>query len=97
MPIQRHETGNDVGTLMEDARALLNATADVAGDKIAEARQRLAAALDDARGMSSRAREKAAEGVVAVGEAVQHHPYQAVAIGFGLGAILGYLLARRGA
>ena len=44
------QTGeNDLSTLAEDARALMAATADVAGDKVAEARRRLAAALDSGR------------------------------------------------
>ncbi len=34
-----------MGTLAEDARALMAATADVAGDKVTEARKRLAATL----------------------------------------------------
>ena len=36
-------------TLAEDARALMAATADVAGEKVGEARKRLAAALDRAK------------------------------------------------
>lgn len=84
-----------MGTLVEDARALLTATADLAGDKICEARERLSVALGDGRDMVERVREKASEGAEAAGNAVQHHPYQAIAIGFGLGAILGFLLARR--
>ncbi len=91
-----NEPANDLGTLVDDARALLTATADVAGDKIDEARRRLAAALGDGREMVDRVREKAEEGAVAAGDAVHHHPYQAIAIGFGLGAILGFIAARRG-
>ena len=37
---------NDMGQLAEEARALIAATADVAGDKVVEARKRLAAALE---------------------------------------------------
>ena len=36
---------NDMGTLVEDARGLMAATADVAGEKVSEARERLAHAL----------------------------------------------------
>jgi ElaB/YqjD/DUF883 family membrane-anchored ribosome-binding protein len=43
-----HSASNDVGTLAEDARALVAATADVAGDKVVEARKRLSVALDEA-------------------------------------------------
>ena len=86
---------NDMGQLAEDARALMAATADVAGEKVGEARKRLAAALDNAREIAGRVRDKAVEGAKAADEAVHQHPYQAIAIGVGVGAILGYLVARR--
>jgi ElaB/YqjD/DUF883 family membrane-anchored ribosome-binding protein len=82
------ETSNDIGSLAEDARALMAANADVAGEKVGEARKRLAAALENAK-------DKAIRGAKAVDEAVHEHPYQAVAIGVGVGALIGYLLARR--
>ena len=91
-----HELESCMSTLIDDARALLNATADLAGDKVNEARQRLEVALDDGREMVDRVREKVGERAEAAGEAVHNHPYQAIAIGFGLGAILGYLVTRRG-
>ena len=86
---------NDVGTLAEDARALMAATADVAGEKVAEARKRLGAALESGKELYGRARDKALEGAKAADEAVHEHPYQAIGIALGLGALLGYLLARR--
>jgi ElaB/YqjD/DUF883 family membrane-anchored ribosome-binding protein len=79
---------SDLGSLAEDARALMAATADVAGEKVGEARKRLAAALENAK-------EKAVRGAKAVDEAVHEHPYQAIAIGVGIGTLIGYLLARR--
>ena len=39
--------------------------------------------------------EKAVEGAKAADEAVHEHPYQAIGIAFGVGALLGYLVARR--
>jgi ElaB/YqjD/DUF883 family membrane-anchored ribosome-binding protein len=86
---------NDMGQLAEDARALLTATADVAGEKVGEARQRLAAALERGNEIYGRVREQAVEGVKAADECVQEHPYQAIGIALGVGAILGYLAARR--
>jgi ElaB/YqjD/DUF883 family membrane-anchored ribosome-binding protein len=71
------------------------ATADVAGDKVGEARKRLAAALDRAKVLAGRVREKAIEGAKAADEAVHEHPYQAMAIALGVGALIGYLAARR--
>jgi ElaB/YqjD/DUF883 family membrane-anchored ribosome-binding protein len=89
-------TGNDLSSLAEDARALMAATADVAGEKVGEARNRLAAALERGKEIYGRVREKAVEGAKATDEAVHEHPYQAIAIGVGVGAILGYVFARRG-
>ena len=85
----------DVTHLAEDAQALLAATADVAGDKVGEARKRLAAALERGRQIANRVKEKAVAGAKATDEAVHAHPYQAIAIGVGVGLLAGYLLARR--
>ena len=92
---QTQAISNDMGQLAEDARALMAATADVAGEKVGEARKRLAAALDRGKEIYGRVREKAVEGAKAADEAVHEHPYQAIAIALGVGAILGYIVARR--
>lgn len=86
---------DDMGQLADDAQALMAATADVPGQKVSEARKRLAAALDRGREIAGKVREKTAEGARATNEAVHEHPYQAIAIGVGVGAIIGYLIARR--
>ncbi len=86
---------NDLGTLAEDARALMAATADVAGEKVSEARKRLAAALDSGKKIFGRVKEKAIERAKVTDQAVHEHPYQAIGIAFGVGALLGYLVARR--
>jgi ElaB/YqjD/DUF883 family membrane-anchored ribosome-binding protein len=86
---------NDMGQLAEDARALMTATADVAGEKVGEARKRLAVALERGKEIYGRVAEKAVEGAKAADEAVHSHPYQAIAVGVGVGALVGYLLARR--
>jgi ElaB/YqjD/DUF883 family membrane-anchored ribosome-binding protein len=86
---------NDMGQLADDARALMTATADVAGEKVGEARKRLAAALERAKEIAGRVKEKAIEGAKVADQAVHEHPYQAIGIALGVGAILGYLLSRR--
>ena len=88
MDKQTQAISNDMGQLAEDARALMAATADVAGEKVAEARKRLAAALDSAKEIAGRIREKA-------DESVREHPYQAIGIAFGVGTLIGYLVMRR--
>ena len=93
---QKHSGENDMGTLAEDARALMAATADVAGDKVAEARRRLAAALESGKEVLGRVREQAVEGAKAADQLVRDNPYQTIVIAFGVGAVIGYLLGRRG-
>jgi ElaB/YqjD/DUF883 family membrane-anchored ribosome-binding protein len=90
-----NDIGNELGALAEDARALMAATADVAGEKVDDARKRLAAALENAGEIAGRIRKKAVEGAKAADEAVREHPYQAIAIGVGVGLILGYLFGSR--
>ncbi|MCX6914819.1 MAG: DUF883 family protein [Verrucomicrobia bacterium] len=96
MTKHKQAEANDLGTLAEDARALMAATADVAGDKVAEARQRLATALENGKELVGRAREKAVERVRAVEQVAREHHGQTIAIAFGVGAVVGLLLARRG-
>ncbi len=86
---------NDIGQLAEDARALMAATADVAGEKVGQARQRLAAALDRAKEIGGCVRDKAVAGAKAADQTIRENPYQAIAVGIGVGAVLGFLLARR--
>ena len=86
---------NDLGALAEDARALMAATADVAGDKVGEARKRLAAALDSAKHIAANVRDKAVAGAKVADQTVRENPYQAIAIGVGVGVLIGYFISRR--
>jgi ElaB/YqjD/DUF883 family membrane-anchored ribosome-binding protein len=71
------------------------ATADVAGEKVGEARNRLAAALERGKEIAGNLRDKAVAGAKVTDQTIRENPYQAIAIGVGVGAILGFLLARR--
>ena len=86
---------NDMRQLAEDAQALMSATADVAGEKVGEARKRLAAALESGKEVYGRVRDKAVEGAKATDQVVHEHPYEAIGIALGVGALIGYLVARR--
>ena len=86
---------SETGTIEEYARALLTATADVGGERVAEARQRLTAALERGKEICGRVREKVVEGAKATDEVVHKHPYQAMGIALGMGALLGYVIALR--
>ena len=86
---------NDLGALAEDARALMAATADVAGEKVVEARKRLAAALENGKEIYGQVRNQAAEGIKVADQAVRDNPYQAIGIVFGIGAVIGYIVANQ--
>ena len=92
---ETHKISHDVNQLAEDARALLTATADVAGEKVGEARKRLAAALETGKEMAGCVRDKAIAGAKVADQTVRANPYQAIAIGVGVGALVGYLMGRR--
>jgi ElaB/YqjD/DUF883 family membrane-anchored ribosome-binding protein len=96
--MEKHKNAdpNDIDTLADDARALMSATADVAGEKVGEARKRLAAALESGGRILSRVKDKTVEGAKATDKVVRDNPYQAIFIALGIGALAGYLLGRRG-
>lgn len=85
----------DTESLVEDAQALLAATADVAGEKVADARKRLTAAIEQGQAAWEGVQEKAAAGAKATDELIRENPYRSLAIAAGVGAVLGFLLSRR--
>ena len=85
----------DLETLAEDARALMAATADVAEEKVVEARKRLSTALNNGKEIYDRVKEKAVEGAKVADQTVREHPYQAMAIALGIGALIGFFAARQ--
>lgn len=86
---------SDVSALAADARALMAATADVAGEKVGEARQRLHAALERCKEIYGDVRDKTIEGAKAADQTIRDNPYQSIAVGVGVGALLGFLITRR--
>jgi ElaB/YqjD/DUF883 family membrane-anchored ribosome-binding protein len=95
MSKQTQAISDDMGQLAEDARALVTATADDAKAKVGEARQHLVAIVESGKAFCGRVRDKAIEGSKVADGAVRGHPYQAIGIAFGVGALIGDLLARR--
>lgn len=82
-----------MGTIAEDARALITATSDVAGEKVSEARKRLAAALERGKGVYGQVRDKALDGAKATDQLLRDNPYQAIAVALGIGVIVGLFVA----
>lgn len=95
MDKHKHATKHDSSTLAEEARALMAATADVAGEKVAEARERLTAALESAKDMAGDVRDKAMAGAKATDKAIRENPYTTLAIGAAAGVLVGFLIGRQ--
>ena len=85
----------ELNTLAEDARLLVNATADIPEQSVVEARNRLATALKEQQGILARTRDRASQTVQAANRGIKHHPYRALGVAFGLGALFGLLLSRK--
>jgi ElaB/YqjD/DUF883 family membrane-anchored ribosome-binding protein len=96
MSKQTQTTANEMGQLADRGRALMAVTADGDGENAGEARKRLAAALERGKEIYGRVREKTVEGAKATDIVVHQHPYQAIAVGIGVGALIGYLMGHRG-
>lgn len=90
-----HSPVNDLESLATDARALLAATAHVAEENVVEARKRITAALDQGQELFENLKERATDTVQAADRTVRDHPYGAMGVAFGVGAIIGCILARR--
>jgi ElaB/YqjD/DUF883 family membrane-anchored ribosome-binding protein len=90
-----HQTEEAGEHLMEDAQALLAATAHVAEEKVVEARKRLTAAIEKGKETWNNVQEKAIAGAKATDQVIRDNPYKALCIALGVGAIIGYLLRRR--
>jgi len=92
---ETHALAEPAGRLVEDARELMAATAHVAEEKVVEARKRLAAALERGKEVWDSVQENAVDGARATDRAIRKHPYQAIGVAFGVGALIGFLLSRR--
>lgn len=86
---------NEAGQVVEDAQGLLAATANIADQKVMAARDRLSAALRSGREVLSAVQEKAIAGAKATDETIREYPYYAIGVALGVGALIGFLLARR--
>jgi ElaB/YqjD/DUF883 family membrane-anchored ribosome-binding protein len=90
-----HEIAEPAEHLIEDAKELIAATGHVAEEKVVEARKRLAAAIEKGKAVWNTVSEKTVAGAKATDHVIREHPYQAIGVAFGVGALVGFLLSRR--
>jgi len=81
--------------LLEDAQALVTATAHVAEEKVMEARRRLSTAIEKGKQAWNTLQEKTVAGAKATDHAIRQNPYKSIGIAVGVGMLVGYLLQRR--
>jgi ElaB/YqjD/DUF883 family membrane-anchored ribosome-binding protein len=89
----------DLHILVRDTEELLAATTGDAGEKVRELRQRLGAALESAKltaaDLEERALDSVKEGARQTDRVIRDHPYETIAIAFGVGLLLGVVITRR--
>jgi ElaB/YqjD/DUF883 family membrane-anchored ribosome-binding protein len=81
--------------LAQDARALMAATADLGGEQVAEARKRVASALEHGKDFFGDVQDQVRHEAREIGACAHRHPYRFVGVALGLGAILGILMMPR--
>jgi len=89
----------DMKNVVADTEEILRATAGVAGEKMAELRERIGESLQDAKVRIAEAEELLVDRTKAAARAtdefVNEKPWQAVGIAAGVGLLLGIIIGRR--
>ena len=97
--MQREKLMADLRVVVADAEQLLKMTADEVGEGAAGLRERLQERLAQSKDRLLALQDVATEKAKAVGHAaddyVHEHPWKSVAIGAGIGVIIGMLIGRR--
>jgi len=86
---------SDLKAVVRDAEELMKVTAGQAGEKVAEMRSRLTAALESAKATCHRMEEKTVAAAKATDRTIREHPYESIGIAFGLGLLVGVLIGRK--
>lgn len=98
-PAARDKLTQDFRTLVTDAEELWRVTANQAGEKITQARERIQDSLHEAKVKLAEAEavvtERARQAARYTEEYVQENPWRAIGMAAGIGLVLGILLARR--
>ena len=95
----RERVLRDLKTLARDAEDLLKATASDLSEKAGGARERLAGALKRAKTTCAELQEQTIASAKAAAKradaVIRDHPYESIGFGFGIGLLVGVLVARK--
>jgi ElaB/YqjD/DUF883 family membrane-anchored ribosome-binding protein len=80
-------------TLAANARSLLEATSDVAEEKVTSARKQLATVLDNGGDIYERVREKAVEQAKYADTTVRENPYSSIGVALLVGVLIATIVS----
>jgi ElaB/YqjD/DUF883 family membrane-anchored ribosome-binding protein len=86
---------DDLQTLVGDAEELLRATANSAGEKATEARERAEESLRAVRARLASVERDLRGRARVVGDYVEDNPWQAIAVAGGIALVIGLLMGRK--
>ena len=96
---QPNPVNRDIQNVVSDAQDLLKTVQDTGSEKIGEMRAKMQAQIDAARQTLAELQQSVQDGAkVAINstdEYVRANPWRAVGISAGIGALIGFLVARR--
>ena len=85
----------DLKRIVRDSEELLQDSKVVVGEKAHEMRERLARALESVKATGRNLEEKTKECARATDKVIRKHPYESAGVAFGIGLLIGVLVARR--
>ena len=85
----------DLKRVVHDSEQLLHDSAGAVGEKARDLRERLAHTIEVAKATCARLQESARRGAKATDRVIREHPYQSIGAAFGVGILIGVLLARK--
>ena len=86
---------DELKELVRDAEKVLSASGDEANEKIAELRDRMRQVLEESRGRLEHVKQAACEHLHQCDDYVRTHPYHALGVAAGIGALVGLLVSAR--
>lgn len=85
----------DLRRVVQDTEELLRESASGVTEKGREAQARLNAALESAKAACRDLEDKALAHAKSADQLIREHPYESIGIAFGIGLLIGVLLARK--
>ncbi|HUK83610.1 MAG TPA: DUF883 family protein [Verrucomicrobiae bacterium] len=93
--VSREKLAQDLRVLIRDAEALLKAGATEAGGKMEELKSRLEVSVNRVKEHYQHVQDKVVAGAKATDTAIRAHPYESIGVAFGVGLLMGVLVARK--